>query len=88
MITDSRPLRAIAAALLLAGCSAANLKPQPHPASASNDGACVTASRITSSSEPCSAAGRAYTDKDIQRTGATTAAEALRLLDPSITISR
>ena len=31
---------------------------------------------------------RVYTDKDIQNTGATTSAEALRLLDPSITVSR
>jgi hypothetical protein len=86
MIADLRPLGAIAAGLLLVGCTAATVKPQPA-AAARNDRACVTGTRI-SSSEPCASSGRAYTDKDIQSTGATTAAEALRLLDPSITVSR
>jgi hypothetical protein len=88
MIVDSRPLRAITAGLLLAGCTAANVKPQPPAASAErSDRTCLTAtgSRI---SAPCSAIGRAYSGEDIQRTGATSAAEALRLLDPSITVSR
>jgi len=88
MIADLHPLAAIAAGLLLAGCTAANVKPQPHPASARNDGPCVTASRLSPSGQPCSAPGRVYSDQDIQRTGATTAAEALQLLDPSITIVR
>ena len=88
MIADIRTLAAIAAGLLLVGCTGAAVKPQPAPAAvAGNDRACVTGTRI-SSSEPCSAPGRAYTDKDIQNTGATSAAEALRLLDPSITVSR
>jgi hypothetical protein len=86
MIADLRPLGAIAAGLLLVGCTAATVKPQPA-AAARNDRACVTGTRI-SSSEPCASAGRVYTDKDIQGTGATTAADALRLLDPSITVSR
>jgi hypothetical protein len=86
MITDLRPLGAIAAGLLLVGCTAATVKPQPA-AAARNDRGCVTGTRIPSS-EPCESFGRAYTDKDIQNTGATTVAEALRLLDPSITVSR
>jgi hypothetical protein len=86
MIADLRPLGAIAAGLLLVGCTAATVKPQPA-AAARNDRACVTGTRI-SSSEPCASPGRVYTDKDIQSTGATTTAEALRLLDPSITVSR
>jgi hypothetical protein len=86
MIADLRPLGAIAAGLLLTGCMAATVKPQPV-AAARNDRACVTGTRI-SSSEPCSASGSVYSDKDIRNTGATTAAEALRLLDPSITVSR
>jgi hypothetical protein len=77
---------AIAAGLLLVGCTAATVKPQVA-AAARNDRACVTGTRI-SSSEPCASPGRVYNDKDIQTTGATTAAEALRLLDPSITVSR
>ena len=86
MIADLRPLGAIAAGLLLVGCTAATVKPQAV-AAARNDRACVTGTRI-SSTEPCASPGRAYSDKDIQNTGATTAAEALRLLDPSITVRR
>ena len=86
MTTDLRPLGAITAGLLLVGCTAATMKPQPA-AAARNDRGCVTGSRIPSS-EPCAAFGRAYSDKDIQNTGAATAAEALRLLDPSITVRR
>jgi hypothetical protein len=85
---DVRPLGALAAGLLLIGCTASNVKPQPYSATAErSDRPCVTGTRI-SSSEPCSAPGRVYTDKDIQNTGATSAADALRLLDPSITVSR
>ena len=86
MIVDLRPLGAMTAGLLLVGCTAATVKPQPA-AAARNDRGCVTASRIPSS-QPCAAFGRAYSDKDIQTTGATTADEALRLLDPSITVHR
>jgi hypothetical protein len=86
MIADLHPLAAIAAGLLLAGCTAAAVKPQTA-AVARSDRACVTGTRIPTS-EPCASPGRVYTDKDIQSTGATTAAEALRLLDPSITVSR
>jgi hypothetical protein len=86
MIADLRSCGAIAAGLLLTGCTAATVKPQPV-AAARNDRACVTGSRIPSS-EPCSSSGRVYSDQDIENTGATTAAEALRLLDPSITVGR
>jgi hypothetical protein len=86
MIADLHPLAAMAAGLLLAGCTAAAVKPQPA-AVARSDRACVTGSRIPTS-EPCASPGRVYTDKDIQSTGATTAAEALQLLDPSITVRR
>jgi outer membrane cobalamin receptor len=86
MNADLSPLGAIAAGLLLVGCTAASVKPQAA-ADARNDRACVTATRI-SSSEPCGSPGRVYSDKDIENTGATTAAEALRLLDPSITVRR
>lgn len=85
MIADLRPLGAVTAGLLLVGCTAATVKPQP--VAARNDPVCVTATRI-SSSPPCGAPGRVYSGQDIQNTGATTVAEALRLLDPSITVHR
>jgi len=88
MIADIRNLAAIAAGLLLVGCTGATVKPQPAPAAlALNDRACVTGTRIPST-EPCASAGRVYSDKDIQTTGATTTGDALRLLDPSITVRR
>ncbi|HWS61436.1 MAG TPA: hypothetical protein VN325_01670 [Steroidobacteraceae bacterium] len=86
MIANLRFFGSIAAGLLLVGCSAATVKPQAA-AAARNDRACVSESRIPSS-EPCASFGRVYSDKDIQNTGATDAAEALRLLDPSITVRR
>jgi len=85
MIADLRSLGAITAGLLLVGCAAATVKPQPM--AARNDRACVTGTRIPST-EPCTSAGRVYSDKDIQTTGATTTGDALRLLDPSITVRR
>jgi hypothetical protein len=86
MIAEPGPLGAIAAGLLLVGCTTATVKPQPATA-ARNDRGCVTGTRIPSS-EPCASPGSAYSDTDIQNTGATTAGDALRLLDPSITVSR
>jgi outer membrane cobalamin receptor len=86
MNADLTHLGAMAAGLLLVGCTAATVKPQAA-AAARDDRTCVTATRI-SSSEPCASPGRVYSDKDIENTGATTVAEALRLLDPSITVRR
>ena len=89
MIADLRPLWAITAGLLLGGCTTATVNPASHPASsARDDRACLTGTRISSSSESCPASGRVYSDEDIRSTGATTAGDALRLLDPSITVRR
>lgn len=51
---------------------------------------CVTStgSRIPTNLGACSARGRSFSADDIQMTGATTVAQALRLLDPSVTIGR
>jgi hypothetical protein len=86
MIADLRPLGAMAAGLLLVACTPATVKPQPA-AVARDARACVTGTRIPSA-EPCASAGRVYSDEDIQNTGAVTTGEALRLLDPSITVRR
>ena len=86
MIADTRLLAAIAAGLLLVGCTTATVKPPPAAATRSDRG-CMTGTRIPSS-EPCSSFGRTYSDTDIQNTGSTTAGDALRLLDPSITVRR
>jgi hypothetical protein len=59
----------------------ASLAPAPTPG-------CVpdTATRIPVKEGDCAGFGRTYTQQDIQRTGATDAAQALRLLDPSLTV--
>ena len=84
-----RHASAIATALILAGCAttAANKPKTDASAADTQNSACLTetGSRITGDEKHCSAFGRSYSNTDIDRTGATTAEEALRLLDPSIT---
>jgi hypothetical protein len=57
-------------------------------AALAEDPACLTqtGSRIAASNGNCTAIGRSYSSDDISRTGATTAAGALPLLDPSLTV--
>ena len=87
-----RATSAIAPLLVLAACATtAGVKPNaavPGPVAANP--ACLnhTASRIPDSAGDCSAFGRSYSSEDIQRTGSTTADEALRLLDPTVTVHR
>ena len=81
----------VAAALILAGCAATGGGTKPtdgkSAAVAKNPGCLTeTGSRIAANDSHCSAPGRSYTSDDIDRTGATTAAGALRLMDPSITV--
>jgi len=65
-------------------------KTKPRAPTPSVSQACVTptGSRIPVKRKECAQPGRSYGRDDISITGATTAAEALRLLDPSITIHR
>jgi hypothetical protein len=60
------------------------------PSAPSVSQACVmqTGSRIPVKRKECVHPGRSYSKDDISTTGADTAADALRLLDPSITIHR
>jgi len=46
-----------------------------------------TATRIPMSPAECAAFGRAWTAQDIKTTGATDSGQALRLLDPSVTVT-
>jgi hypothetical protein len=75
----------------LFGCAttADNAKPKPAVAAASKDPSCLTdtGSRISGASK-CRGYGRAYSSTDIDRTGQTSAADALALLDPSVTVHR
>ena len=69
----------------LAAC--ASSPPAKAPAAAAHEqrGCVESASRVPGEST-CTGFGRAYTQDDIKRTGAADPAEALRLLDPSLTI--
>jgi len=90
MAIYTRIAAAIAASLIAAGCATiadnTKAKPEAHTAAAENPGCLTeTGSRISVKGE-CRGPGRAYTTDDINRTGATTAGDALRLLDPTITV--
>lgn len=52
------------------------------------DRACLrdTGSRIPPRPHECSGVGHSYSEKDIDRTGKANVGEALRLLDPTVTI--
>jgi hypothetical protein len=59
----------------------AALAPAPTPGCVAD-----TATRIPVKERDCAGFGRTYTQQDIQRTGQTDTAQALRLLDPSLTV--
>jgi hypothetical protein len=82
MATYALTASTIASALALAACAATTANVQ-NPACLTQTGG-----RIAVTGTHCSAYGRSYTSDDISRTGATTAGEALRLLDPAITVHR
>jgi hypothetical protein len=74
------------AALTLGGCATTN---NPPPSTAQGPSWCLTS---TGSAFPdpvshCTAYGRSYSRSNLDQTGATTNADALRTLDPSITVT-
>jgi hypothetical protein len=75
----------------LAGCAATagHAKPGAETSAAvRTDPTCLTATGNSAAGGACRAYGRSYSHDDIALTGATTAGDALRLLDPSITVRR
>lgn len=88
MTKPERVIGIIASLLILAACAATtpNTKLQTAASVAQNP-ACVkqTGSRISTDDANCRP-GHAYSSDDINRTGATSTGDALRLLDPSITV--
>jgi hypothetical protein len=89
MSATVRFLSVAAAGLMLFGCAATPQNPNSNAAAsaAPNDRTCLTdtGSQIASKSS-CRGYGRSYSSDDIDRTGKTTAGDALGLLDPSITV--
>jgi len=82
----------LVAAAILFGCAttAENAKPKPAVSAATvKDPTCLTdtGSRLAGNSK-CRGIGRSYSNDDIERTGQTSAADALALLDPSITVHK
>jgi hypothetical protein len=78
------------AGVMIAGIalfSCTTTKP-PASAAAANDPSCLTdtGSRVSLGPGQCRGVGRSYSGQDIQRTGATSAADALSLLDSSVTV--
>jgi hypothetical protein len=79
--------------IALFGCVATDGGKGKPPTSAglSKDPSCLTdtGSRITPPpGSQCRGIGRSYSNEDIQRTGSTSAADALSLLDSSVTVHR
>jgi hypothetical protein len=82
----------IASGLVLFGCATTpQNQSKPAATAATKDSNCLTetGSRIPPAGKAgCRGYGRSYSDEDIQRTGSTNAADALSLLDPSITVHK
>ena len=90
MITYLRTASAIAAVLVLTACAAntTSVKPSPATAALVQNPACAPpgSSRMAANPANCPGIDRSYSSDDITRTGATTTGDALRLLDPAITV--
>jgi hypothetical protein len=86
-----RAASTIVSVIILAACAATPREAKPTAgasAAAAENHTCLTqtGSRIATKGTDCSAMGRSYSSDDIDRTGAATADQALRLMDPSITV--
>jgi hypothetical protein len=80
----------IVAGVTLFGCAttADNAKAKPATAAVVKDPTCLTETGSRIPGSKCRGYGRAYSNEDIDRTGQTNAADALALLDPSITVHK
>ena len=89
MAINIRLSGAAAVSLLFIGSIAmsAEAPPQaPKPAARAYLCAPQPDSRLPASERKCPEFGHSWSSQDIQRTGATTVGEALRLLDPTLTV--
>ncbi|HEX3950405.1 MAG TPA: hypothetical protein VHW95_11190 [Steroidobacteraceae bacterium] len=79
----------IVAGVALFGCATTAKNGGAKPATAmAKDPTCLTdtGSRISTGPTRCRGVGRSYSNEDIQRTGQTSAGDALGLLDSSVTV--
>ncbi len=80
----------LVATVTLFGCATTtdSAKSKP-PTAAVTDPTCLTETGgLVSGTSKCRGFGRSYSAADIQRTGTTSAGDALAILDPSITVHR
>jgi hypothetical protein len=78
---------AAAAVLTLAGCaSTSDTQPTAAVTGPIPDCPTSTASLRPVTSPNCAGVGRSYSSKDLNRNGATSVGDAMRQLDPSITV--
>jgi len=85
-----RPITAIGPALILAACAAGGDQKPAAGSPLARNTQCVpqSATRIAAQDPTSTSVGRCYSSTDIERTGATTAADALPRLDPAITVQQ
>jgi hypothetical protein len=85
MATKLRIAAAVIAGSALCGCAATGSNPTVSAAAKNPYCLTETGSHLASNGA-CQSVGRSYTSEDIARTGATSAGNALALLDPSLTV--
>ena len=90
MAIPTRVTAAIAAGLILTSFAVLGDDAKPKtdtPTAAADNPSCLTQTgSLVSAKGKCRGAGRSFTNDDIKRTGKTTVAGALPLLDPAITV--
>jgi hypothetical protein len=86
--TLTRGAGALVVAIALVGCATTQTTPA-KPLAAATPSFCLTqtGSRIPAGNTDCTAVGRSYSEQEIRETGRTTAAGALEMLDPTVTIA-
>jgi hypothetical protein len=78
---------AAAAVLALAGCaSSSDTKPTAAVTGPMPDCSSSTASLRAATTPNCAGVGRSYSSKELNRNGATSIGDAMRQLDPAITV--
>jgi hypothetical protein len=77
----------IVAGATLFGCATTAKNAQPAVSAAVKDPTCLTdtGSRINGTAK-CRGIGRSYSNEDLERTGYTSTADALAVLDPAVTV--
>jgi hypothetical protein len=86
----TRTCAALLAVLSICGCATQNAPPANTAGGPSNPPSCLTSTGSNIPAGPgrnCIGTGRSYSQTDIEQTGKTTVAGALRNLDPSLTIT-